>query len=261
MDATAELLGLLISSSCVFTAHIKQVHDKIKTLVYQVRRNFANLNPEILKKIYRIYMQSRIDYCSPVYNPGVERLLKPIEKIIRTYWKLGPSGLPPEGFIGPQLRMIQTDLKLVHKMYKGESSLRFDDIFKTNREIERELKTRQEEQKIMPIPKWRLQISRQKFSFRTRFYWNFLPLRIRELKPTLFKIELEKHLQANRQSYLNFGRNYNIVGEEDEEKKQELLNQIKDSAAALKEKKSKRLKSAKKMQAAKGGKIFKKKHI
>jgi hypothetical protein len=197
IDATAESLGLLISSSCVFTAHIKRVHDKNKTLVYQVRRNFANLNPEILKKIYGIYIQSRIDYCSPVYNPGVEHLLKPIEKIVKTFWKLGPTRLPPEGFIGPQLRIIQTDLKLVHKMYKEESSLKFDDIFKTNREIEREVKTRQEEQKIMPIPKWRLQISRQKFSFKTRFYWNFLPLRIRKLKPTLFKNELKKQPTDN----------------------------------------------------------------
>ena len=33
IDATAESLGLLISSSCIFTAHIKRVHDKTKTLV------------------------------------------------------------------------------------------------------------------------------------------------------------------------------------------------------------------------------------
>ena len=106
----------------------------------------------------------------------------------------------------------------------------------------------------MPIPKWRLQISHQKFSLRTRFYWNFLSLRIRKLKPTLFKNELKKHLQANRQSYLNFSRNYNTVGEEEEDKKQELLDQMKDSDSSLKWKKSKRLKGAAKLEAAKSEK-------
>jgi hypothetical protein len=108
----------------------------------------------------------------------------------------------------------------------------------------------------MPIPKWRLQISRQKFSFRTRFYWNFLPLRIRELKPSLFKNELEKHLKANRQSYLNFSRNYNIVGEEEEDKKQSLLDKIKkkENDSSLKVKKTKRLNGAAKLEASKNGK-------
>lgn len=249
IEATAESLGLLISNSCVFTAHIRRVRDKIKTMVYQVRRNFTNLNQKILGMIYGIYIQSRIDYCSPVYNPGVEHLLRPIEKIVKTYWKLGPNGRPPENFVSPQLRMIQTDLRLVHKMYKGESTLNFEDIFKTNREVEKDFKTRQEEQKIMPIPKWRLQISRQKFSFRTRFYWNFLPLRIRELKTTLFKKELLKYLLANKQAFLNFGRNYNIVGEEDN--KEDLLKQM--QASNWKEKKD-----SKKLKGATGEKLAKK---
>ena len=56
-----------------------------------------------------------------MYNPGAEHLLKPIEKIVKTFCKLGISGMPPKDFIGPKLRMIQTDdLKLVNKMYKEE---------------------------------------------------------------------------------------------------------------------------------------------
>jgi uncharacterized phage-associated protein len=109
----------------------------------------------------------------------------------------------------------------------------------------------------MPIPKWRLQISRQKFSFRTRFYWNFLPLRIRELKPSLFKNELEKHLKANRQSYLNFSRNYNIIGEDEEDKKQNLLDQVKKKEKekeTLNVKRQKRLYGAAKLEASKNQK-------
>ena len=57
--ATAESLGLLINSSCIFTAHIKRVRDKIKTMVYQVKRNFSNLHPEIQKKIYKVYIYNQ----------------------------------------------------------------------------------------------------------------------------------------------------------------------------------------------------------
>ena len=115
--------------------------------------------------------------------------------------------------------MIENDLKIVHKMYKGEYALKFEEIFKTNREIEKDFNTRQPENKDLPIPKWKLHI----VSFRTRFYWNFLPAKIRELKPSLFKPALKKHLCDNKQAYLNFSCNYNIIGEEEDNKKNVIL--------------------------------------
>ena len=108
--------------------------------------------------------------------------------------------------------MIENDLKIVHKMYKGSFALKYEDIFKTNREIERDHKTRQTETNDLPIPKWRLTIARQKFSFRTRPVWNFVPGRIRDLKESLFKKEIKKHLKDNEQTYKNFTRDHNIVG-------------------------------------------------
>ena len=127
--ATAESLGLLINSSCVFTAHINRIRDKIKTMVYQVKRNFANLHPEIKKKIYKIYIQSKIDYGTSIYYPGLEHLIKPINKIVDTFWKLGLNRNPPNDIMSPQLRMIENYLKIVHKMYKDEYSLKYGEIF------------------------------------------------------------------------------------------------------------------------------------
>ena len=212
LEATAESLGMLIGSSCIFTAHIRRIRDKIKTILYQVKRNFAILHPEILKKIYTIYIQSRIDYGSVIYYPGLEKLVKPIENIVQSYWKLSPSRKPPPNFISPQMRMIENDLKIVHKMYKGKYALKYNDIFKTNREIEREFTTRKSETNDLPIPRWKLTIARQKFSFHTRPSWNFIPTRIRELKESLFKIEIKKHIADNEQTYRNFTRDHNIVG-------------------------------------------------
>ena len=116
----------------VFTAHIKRVRDKIKTMVYQVKRNFANIHPDIQKKIYKIYIQSKIDYRSSVYNPGLELLIKAINKIVDNYWKLGPTKVPPKDIMSPQLRMIENDLKIVHEIYKDEYPLIYNEIFQTN---------------------------------------------------------------------------------------------------------------------------------
>ena len=236
LESTAESLGLLIGGSCIFTAHIRRIRDKIKTIMYQVKRNFAILHPEILKKVYLVYIQSRIDYGSAVYYPGVEKIVKPIENIVNRYWKLSPTKSPPPDYIPPQMRMIENDLKIVHKMYKGTYTLRYEEIFKTNREIEKEFSTRKNVTNDLPIPKWRLIIARHKFSFRTRPVWNFVPTRIRELKESLFKKEIKKHLKENEQTYRNFTRDHNIIGgsELNEDQKRRVLEENQKTITSVK---------------------------
>ena len=230
LEATAESLGLLISASCVFTAHIRRVRDKIKTIMYQVKRNFAKLNSKILQKIYSVYIQSRIDYGSAIYYPGIEKLIQPIEKIVQQFWKMNPTKKPPENIMPPQLRLIENDLKIVHKMYKGSYALKFRDIFKTNREMEKDFNTRQNEAGDLPIPKWKLTIARQKFSFRTRTYWNFVPLWMRDLKENQFKTEIKKFIKSNEQTFRNFSRDFNIVGgPERSENKKKVLEDLQKS--------------------------------
>ena len=132
--------------------------------------------------------------------------------------------------------MIENDLKIVHKMYKGTYALKYEEIFKTNREIEKEFNTRKNETNDLPIPKWRLIIARQKFSFRTRPSWNFVPTRIRELKESLFKIEIKKHLRENEQTYKNFTQEHNIVGgsEINENQKRRVLEENQKTATSMK---------------------------
>ena len=92
--------------------------------------------------------------------------------------------------------------------------------------MEKDFKTRQTEANDLPIPKWKLTIARQKFSFRTRTYWNFIPLWMRDLKESRFKIEIKKFLKNNEQSFRNFSRDINIIGgiEADANKKKILEN-------------------------------------
>ena len=88
----------------------------------------------------------------------------------------------------------------------------------------------------LPIPKWRLIIARHKFSFRTRPTWNFVPMRIRELKESLFKNEIKKHLKENEQTYKNFTRDHNIVGgsELNEDQKRRVLEENQKTITSVK---------------------------
>ena len=176
----------------------------------------------------------------------MEKLVKPIKNIVERYWKLSSTKKPPTGFVSPQMRMIENDMKIVHKMYKGTYALKYEEVFKTNREIEKEFNTRKNENNDLPIPKWRLIIARQKFSFRTRPGWNFIPTRIRELKESLYKIEIKKHLKENEQTYRSFTREKNIIGglQINESQKRKVLEENQKTAFTTKN--PKRNKSKKK---------------
>ena len=162
LESTAESLGLLISKNCIFGAHIKRITDRIKSITCNIKRNFANRNPELMSKVYNTYIQTRVDYCSQVYYPGKESLIRSIESAVRSYWKIGTNGKPPENIMSPSLRLIFTDLVFVHKIVNGNSVIKYEDIFKIKQNINPKVLEEQLifRDKQMVIPKYRLQIAR-----------------------------------------------------------------------------------------------------
>ena len=173
-----------------------------------------------MSKVYSVYMQSRIDYCSQVYYPGKESLIKSMENAVNSFWKLSTQGKPPENFMSPGLRLIYTDLVFVHKIAHGNSVIKYEEIFKVKQNINPNVMGEQTffRGKQMVIPKYRLQIARCRFSFRTRRYWNIVPIELKNLKLTNFKVKLKKYILANKQKFLNLSRSCNIVGEVEEKK-------------------------------------------
>ena len=215
LESTAECLGLLIGKNCVFTAQMKRIIDRIKSITINVKRNFINRSPEIMIRVFNAYILSRIDYCSAVWHPGTESAEKHLERVVDSFWKAGSRGRPPENFMRPRLRMIQTDVILIHKMYHGLSTLEFREIFKENPP---KLKTLHDLSQVrnnkLSIPKWRLKIARNRFSFRTRAYWNQIPDEIKSLSVPRFKTHVKKYIMDNAQKFLNMGTDYNVVGED-----------------------------------------------
>ena len=61
-------------------------------------------------------------------------------------------------------------------------------------------------------------------------------MRIRELKESLFKNEIKKHLKENEQTYRNFTREHNIVGgsELNEDQKRRVLEENQKTTTSVK---------------------------
>ena len=215
LESKAESLGLIISKNCIFGDHIKRIADRIRAITAKIRRNIISRDPEIMQMVYNGWAQSRIDYVSSVYNPGSDSLLQPITKAAASFWKICSSDTPHPKYVEPRIRLIINDLVMFHKMAAGKSALDFETIFKTPspmdpKEILKKAKFR--DNKIV-IPKLRLSLSRQCFSFRVRPYWNLLPKIFQTMSIAKFKTEIKDHIMKNKQAFLNIGlKDYNIVG-------------------------------------------------
>ena len=157
-----------------------------------------------MQKIYNTYIQSRIDYCSAVYHPGSESLLKPITKAVNAFWKLCSRDTPHENFMNPRLRLILNDLVFFHNIAHGKSVIDYKTMFKTSSPISPEVIKEESKfrDKKLCIPKWRLNIARLTFSFRVRSYWNLIPKNIKLMKAAKFKPEVKKYILDNERKFL-----------------------------------------------------------
>ena len=126
-----------------------------------------------------------------------------IETEIRKFWKLSQTKDRPSKIMGLKEQLIYNDLKQLHKIRHGKSTIEFVDFFtmtnlqkRTNEEIEKKKFNR----------------SFAQFTFRRRVqkYWNLLPLETRNLGIEGFKTEIKTIMTDDnrarlRQKLLNFG--------------------------------------------------------
>ena len=165
-----------------------------------IKQEIANITPTILKKFYQVYVLPALTYCCQVWNPADEIQLREVEKAVNDFWKLSKKG-PPKDHIPPRLLLIILDLNYVKKLKEGNHVLDFDAVFETEKyKIERK-----DLNDKLPIIRKDLQVSRTKFSYRTRPYWNKLPKQIREMTYSGFKTKAKEFVMDNAREFLNMG--------------------------------------------------------
>ena len=214
-----ESLGVIISKSLVFTDNIKRIVQSIKGLTSMMKRFFFNHTEKLLTKYYWAYIVPKITYCSQIWNPGTESLLRDINKAMKQYWRLnkrrGPNGGPPPNILPPSLLLILVDQIFVHKIIAGDSTLKFSDFFEIC-----ESATRQDGK--LQIPKFRLIFNRYRMSFRGAIFYNALPSEYYSLPASLFKKAALDHILNNMEMYTNLTRNYKVIFGLDSEEKPNL---------------------------------------
>ena len=212
---------------------IGKVVNSMRSLTTIMNRFFQNKTEKLMVKFFWTYMIPIQIYCCQVWQSMAEALLRPLNDAVKSYWKInkarGPNGGPPDNFLEPSLHFILIDLIFVHKIYRGDSKLDFNSLFKIC-----DSNTRQGTHNLLMLPKWRLQFSRYKLLFRAVISFNFLPPGTRELSPTLFKEAAKLHILENRQDYLNMTRTFNIIGNKTNKESCSVIN---DKLKAIKKKK------------------------
>ena len=183
-------LGIIIEASAKFGTHINATIKRANQKLGLLSRTFSLRDPTMMTKLYTRYVLPIINYGSPVWNPVNKGHCNDLEKVQKRFVRmvLGKgeyeSKLGELGLARLEDVRLGVDLKLMHAIYKGESMLKFEDLFQ---ESTNPKDTRGQAQKHLPFPKTHSNIRRHSFSIRCICEWNKLPLVIRDSSSELFK--------------------------------------------------------------------------
>jgi hypothetical protein len=205
---TIESLGVLLNRGCVPYAQIERVRQNIRTMKTLIAKHYRIRTEEILVRLYKTYVLPKLNYCSQQWNTGMEAHLKALEKEIESYWKLlGARKKPPKNIMSLRAQLIYNELKLMHKIWRGQSTIDFDEFFSIS-ELQKTTN------KHIEAKTFKHTFAKYTFAHRIHKYWNYLPLSTRNLSPELFKNEIKLLFNSKKhsQKLLNLGRETKITG-------------------------------------------------
>lgn len=124
-------LGVIVSSDLKWEAHIAKIIRKANTVSYLVSISFKNISPQLLEKIYKIYIRPILEYAAPVWNPNLAKDIHALELTQRRITKLSPAirDLPYEqrlqvlGISPLSKRRLRGDLIETYKILHGHYSV------------------------------------------------------------------------------------------------------------------------------------------
>ena len=209
LETTCTSLGILLGKASNFEEQRTKIYNTIKKLKGMITNSLDGISMFQMELYYQTFVMPHLIYCCQLWCGGEEKQLEKIERALDSFWKLGPTGRPPESVVPVRLLFIIFDLNYTKKMRDGLSPLNFEEIFKIPASFKGDYN------KKLPVPHYKLtSISKTKFSTRARKYWNFLPKEIKDLSYPNFKKEAKLYVLSNADWFLNFG-NKNGAGAKD----------------------------------------------
>ena len=199
LETSCVSLGVILGKANNFEEQRQKVYNTIKRLTANITNSLEDISMFHMEQYYQSFVMPNLIYCCQLWSGGEEKQLEKIENAIQKFWKLSPTGRPPEEFIPVRILFILFDLNYTKKMKEGLTPLNFNEIFKIRENIRENANGR------LPVPFSRLDISKTVFSTRARNYWNLLPKEIMDLNYPCFKKEAKKYVISNQKWFLNLG--------------------------------------------------------
>ena len=209
VSETMESLGVILCKGGIGYGHLTKIKNRIAATRTLIWKNYRIRTQEILEKLYITYIVPQINYCSQQYNTNNESHLREIENELKKFWKMSQTKMRPSKYMGLREQLIYNDLKQLHKIVHGRSTIGFDDFFKIS-----EMQKRTDEQ--ISNKKFDHAFAKHTFGRRVQKYWNLLPLETRRMGRERFKDEIKLIMtdgdyEQLRNKMLNFGRSQPIV--------------------------------------------------
>ena len=199
LETSCVSLGVILGKANNFEEQRQKVYNTIKRLTANITNSLEDISMFHMEQYYQSFVMPNLIYCCQLWSGGEEKQLEKIENAVQKFWKLSPTGRPPEEFIPIRILFILFDLNYTKKMKEGLTPLNFNEIFKIREN------TRENANGRLPVPFSRLDISKTVFSARARNYWNLLPKEIMDLSYPCFKKEAKKYVISNQKWFLNLG--------------------------------------------------------
>jgi len=177
-------LGVYVSSDLKVASQCFEISKKANRVTNMLFNCFQTRNYKTLLDAFKIYVRSIVEYCTPAWNPYLQKDLKLVENVQRYYTRrlFARCGLDPVSyperleFLGLKTleeRRLYYDLSLTYNIIHKENDLKFDELF-TRAPVLHD--TRGHPLKLRYATKVNLlKVRINAFSQRTIKVWNSLP--------------------------------------------------------------------------------------
>lgn len=84
-------LGILVTKNLQWDCQVNSVIKKANYTLYCIRRAFLYISTDLLRKLFVMYVQPILEYCSVVWSPYFQKDIDAMERVLRRASKLSPS--------------------------------------------------------------------------------------------------------------------------------------------------------------------------
>lgn len=84
-------LGVITTNDLKWEVHISQLVKKVNSLLYLVKKSFADQSVSMISKIYKTYIRPRIEYANSVWSPYFIKDIEYLERLQRRITRIPPE--------------------------------------------------------------------------------------------------------------------------------------------------------------------------